>query len=112
MNREIIFENLLEAINQVKNTGFSVDNTELDFYLGGDLGVDSVEMLEIWYDLENALDVSVADGEKRDLYTLEDVVRVLEVKLGVAQRETASGELVNFARDEVDEGIEDILAIA
>lgn len=84
MNQDTIFATLIDVINDVKNTGFSAETTGLDFYLGGDLGIDSVEMLEIWYDFEKALGISVGDGEKRDLYTLEDVVKVASQKLGVA----------------------------
>ncbi|TXH73310.1 MAG: acyl carrier protein [Lysobacteraceae bacterium] len=73
---------VLEAINDIKKTGFTNDSVELDFYLGGDLGVDSREMLEIWYELEQRLGIQVKDEEKRDLYTLGDVVSVLDAKLG------------------------------
>lgn len=72
---------VLEVINDIKKTAFSTETVELDFYLGGDLGVDSREMLEIWYEIEKRLDVRVEDFEKRDLYTLADVVRVLSEKL-------------------------------
>ena len=72
---------LLEAINDIKKTGFTPDSVELDFYLGGDLGIDSREMLEVWYELEKRLGIHVDDSEKRDLYTLADVVALLESKL-------------------------------
>lgn len=72
---------VLEVINDIKKTAFTTETVELDFYLGGDLGVDSREMLEIWYEIEKRLDVRVEDFEKRDLYTLADVVRVLSEKL-------------------------------
>jgi acyl carrier protein len=72
---------LLEAINDIKKTGFTPDSVELDFYLGGDLGIDSREMLEIWYELEKRLGIRVEDSEKRDLYTLADVLALLERKL-------------------------------
>lgn len=73
---------LLQTINEVRKTGFTPESVEPDFYLGGDLGIDSREMLEIWYELEKRLGIYVDDAEKRDLYTLADVVRVLEGKLG------------------------------
>jgi acyl carrier protein len=72
---------VIETINDVKKTALSSETVELDFYLGGDLGVDSREMLEIWYEIEKRLDVRIEDHEKRDLYTLADVVRVLNGKL-------------------------------
>jgi acyl carrier protein len=78
---EEMFEALLAVINNVKKTGFTTDSVEPDFYLGGDLGVDSKEMLEIWYELEQRLSIRVEDAEKRDLYTLKEVIDLLEGKL-------------------------------
>jgi acyl carrier protein len=72
---------VLEVINDVKRTGLTCESVEPEFYLGGDLGVDSREMLEIWYELEKILNVRVEDSEKRDLYTLADVVGILSHKL-------------------------------
>jgi acyl carrier protein len=72
---------VLDVINDVKGTGLTCESVESDFYLGGDLGVDSREMLEIWYELEKILHVRVEDSEKRDLYTLADVVGILSRKL-------------------------------
>lgn len=73
-------KSVLDAINEIKKTGFDPESVDLDFYLGGDLGVDSREMLEIWYELEQRLDMRVQDQEKRDLYTLGDVVALVEAK--------------------------------
>ena len=76
-----VYAEVLSAINEIKRTGFTVDTVEPDFYLGGDLGVDSREMLEIWYELEQRLSVRIADSDKRDRYTLQDVVDVLSAQL-------------------------------
>jgi acyl carrier protein len=81
---------LLQTINDIRKTGFTPETVEPDFYLGGDLGIDSKEMLEIWYELEKRLGIYVDDTEKRDLYTLADVVKVLEGKLG-SRTAAASG---------------------
>jgi acyl carrier protein len=75
---------LLQVINDIKKTGFTPDTVEPDFYLGGDLGIDSYEMLEIWYELEQRLGVRVDDSHKRDLYTLLDVLGLLEDRLAPA----------------------------
>ena len=50
-----VFEEVLIAINEIKRTGFTPDSVEPDFYLGGDLGVDSEEMLEVWNELGQQL---------------------------------------------------------
>jgi acyl carrier protein len=75
---------LLLVINDIKRTGFTPDSVEPEFYLGGDLGIDSREMLEIWYELEQRLGIRVDDSDKRNLYTLADVLTLLEGKLGLS----------------------------
>jgi acyl carrier protein len=77
-----VLEEVLAAINEIKRTGFTVDSVEPDFYLGGDLGIDSREMLEIWYEIEQRLNIRVADADKRDRYTLQDVSDVVRAHLG------------------------------
>lgn len=77
-----VFETVLAAINEVKRTGFTPDTVEPDFFLGGDLGIDSREMFEVWYELEERLGIKVEEGDKRDRYTLQDVVTVLSGILG------------------------------
>lgn len=77
-----VLEALLGAINEVKRTGFTPDTVEPDFFLGGDLGIDSREMLEVWYELEVRLGIKVEETDKRDRYTLKDVTDVLSSILG------------------------------
>lgn len=76
---------LLQVINDIKRTGFTPDSVDLDFYLGGDLGIDSREMLEIFYELEQRTGILIEDAEKRDLYTLAHVVALVEAKLVVPE---------------------------
>ena len=76
-----VFQTFLDVVNEVKKTALSVDIVAEDAHLSGELGVDSREMLEIWYELEKKLGIEVADSEKRDLYTAEDVIQVLSMKL-------------------------------
>lgn len=84
MQTEELFTLVLDVINEVQNTAFSTENVDLDFYLGGELGIDSRQMLEIWYEIEKKLDVKVHDYLKRDIYTLEDVVNVFTKQLSEA----------------------------
>ncbi|WP_444993817.1 acyl carrier protein [Aliikangiella sp. IMCC44359] len=83
MSNEKIFALILEVINEVQNTAFSIENVEPDYYLGGELGIDSREMLEIWYEIEKRLSVKVHDYDKRDVYTLKDVIDIFEKQLVV-----------------------------
>lgn len=77
-----VLEEVIVTINEIKRTGFTVDSVESDFYLGGDLGIESKEMLEIWYELEQRLNIRIDDSAKRDRYTLQDVVDVVNAHLG------------------------------
>lgn len=72
-----LLEEILNVINEIKRTGFTLDSVEPDFYLGGDLGIESREMLEIWYELEQRLGIRIEDFNKRDRYTLQDVADVI-----------------------------------
>ncbi len=81
MSSDNIVNAFFSVVNSVKKTAFTADIIGLDFHLGGDLGIDSREMLEIWYDLEKALNIHIPDGEKRDRYTVQDVIDLLEQKV-------------------------------
>jgi len=74
---------ILEVVNKVKGTDFNSDIIDMDSYLGGELGIDSREMLEVWYELEKELDISVHDYNKRDKYTIKDIVTTCEEQLAV-----------------------------
>lgn len=73
-----------ESLNQVKKTGLRPEDMTEESFLGGDLGIDSIEMLEIWYELEQRLGVTIDDAEKRDIYTVGEVAAVIAPKLGDA----------------------------
>ncbi|ACR14569.1 acyl carrier protein [Teredinibacter turnerae] len=83
MTQTNLMDTFFSVVNNIKKTAFSADIIAPDFHLGGDLGIDSREMLEIWYDLEKAVGVTVPDPEKRDIYTVQDVINVLEAKLAL-----------------------------
>ena len=78
MTTDALYQTFLDTVNAVKKTAISKDIVEMDFHLSGDLGIDSREMLEIWYELEKTLEIQIPDYEKRDIYTIEEVVAKLE----------------------------------
>jgi len=77
-NRHDLLQALCVAINAVKRTAFTADTIDFQHYLGGDLGIDSIEMLEIWFRVEKILGLQIPDDDKRDIYSVEEVVQVLE----------------------------------
>jgi acyl carrier protein len=70
-----------EVINALKKTGLRPEQLQPGLYLGGDLGIDSIEMLELWYDLEERLGVRITDLEKRNVYTVAQVLAVANRQL-------------------------------
>lgn len=62
----------------IKRSDLSIETLDPSFYLGGDLGIDSIEMLEIWFGLEKELRMRVPDLEKREIYTVGQVLEVLK----------------------------------
>lgn len=56
----------------------SPDTLTLDTRLREDLGGDSLDLVELVFDLEQALGVTVREGSMTDLHTIGDAVRYLE----------------------------------
>ena len=81
-NRLEALEAFRDAVNTVKKVGLGLDALQGETYLGGDLGIDSIEMLEIWYEVEQRLAIQIDDDEKRDIYTVEEVLGVVLPKTG------------------------------
>jgi acyl carrier protein len=63
------------------------EHTEVDIALTektelvGDLGIDSLGVMEVVADLEDKFDMTIADSELREVATLGDVVKAIEVRL-------------------------------
>ena len=78
MERTQIVKTMLDVINAIKHTSFTPEQVTEETYLGGDMGIQSVEMLEAMYDIQKALDVTIEDKEMSGLYTVGDVVNLIE----------------------------------
>ncbi|MBI2204183.1 MAG: acyl carrier protein [Candidatus Rokubacteria bacterium] len=67
-------------MTQIVATHFktSPDTLRLDTRLREDLGGDSLDLVELVFDLEQSLDVTVAEGAVADLETLGDAVRYMQ----------------------------------
>jgi len=76
-----VLEVFCDVVNGIKRTGLRADRIDANAYLGGDLGIDSIEMLEIWFDIEQRLSVHVDDAEKRNIYTIDEALGVVAAKI-------------------------------
>lgn len=80
MTRNEIKETLVQIIIKVKKTIYN-EEIEEDFYLGGDMGVTSVEMLECMFVIQKTLNIQLDDTELQGLYQVKDVIDLVENKL-------------------------------
>lgn len=68
---------LCGAIQEVKRLALDPATLDPTLYLGGDLGIDSIEMLEIWFHAERSLGLNLGDAAKRDVYTIGEALAAL-----------------------------------
>jgi acyl carrier protein len=64
----------------LEHTDSSADLTE-GTELVGDLGIDSLGVMEVVADIEDKFDMTIADSDLRDVATLGDVVKAIEMRL-------------------------------
>jgi acyl carrier protein len=74
-----------EVVDQVRilildHTETSSEITE-QTELVADLGIDSLGVMEVVADIEDKFEMTIADKELRDVATLGDVVKAIEVRL-------------------------------
>ena len=80
--KQRVLEVFCEVVNGIKRTGLRADSIDANAYLGGDLGIDSVEMLEILVPTsEQRWPVHVDDAEKRNIYTIDEALGVVAAKI-------------------------------
>ncbi|TJZ77667.1 acyl carrier protein [Chitiniphilus eburneus] len=77
-HRPTVLAAFCDAVNALKKTAFDADRIDPALYLGGDLGIDSIEMLEIWFRIERSVGARIPDDAKRDIYTVGEVAAVVE----------------------------------
>jgi len=76
---ESIHPDIIQKINQTMNEGFEIDTNLLkpDAHLFKDLGLDSLDAIDMLVHLEEKLQIKI-DGEKfKDVRTLADVYKIV-----------------------------------
>ncbi|MBA3430844.1 MAG: acyl carrier protein [Actinobacteria bacterium] len=78
--KDEIFEALKERLVE---RGIEADKVTLDANLVQDLGLDSLDTVEVTMGLEEKFSVEIADEELEDVATVGDAVGLVEKKLAV-----------------------------
>ncbi|MCD7949828.1 MAG: acyl carrier protein [Erysipelotrichaceae bacterium] len=73
-----MFEQVKNAL--VESLNIEEDEIQLDSSLNDDLGIDSLDAVELSLDLENEFDIEISDEELSSLKTVEDIVKLIESK--------------------------------
>lgn len=71
---------ILESVKNVVSdrTGFHPDEINLDSNFVENLGVDSLEALEIAMDLEDEFDIEIYDKDLENMHTVSDMVEYVK----------------------------------
>ncbi|MEE0966556.1 MAG: acyl carrier protein [Bacilli bacterium] len=73
-----MFEQVKNAL--VESLNIDGDDIKLESLLNEDLGVDSLDAVELSLDLETEFDVEISDEELASLKTVKDIVDLIEAK--------------------------------
>lgn len=81
--REKVHEELLAILRGHAQAGVKVEDSS---HLVGDLGIDSLGVMEVLADIEDKFGLSIPDEALRDVDTVASVVRAIEGRLRKAGR--------------------------
>ncbi len=73
-----MFEQVKNAL--VESLDLEESQIQLDSSLNDDLGIDSLDAVELSLDLESEFDIEITDEELSSLKTVEDIVKLIESK--------------------------------
>lgn len=73
---------MIEEIKKVLVDAIQVDEKEIkpEARLSEDLGIDSLDAVELGLELETAFDIRIEDDELAKLETVQDIINTIEAK--------------------------------
>lgn len=79
MTRDLIYPKLKEILRRELNVpgNFIFESAELAF----DLGADSLDIIDVVMDIEDAFHIDITNEEKDALHTVKDCIDIVERKL-------------------------------
>ena len=84
MNREEIRRVLAEAFEVAKEEEIDPDTVQDDVKLREGLGVDSLDVMEVVFEIEERLKFEIKEEDMQNIQTVGDVLDMVEAKLGGA----------------------------
>ncbi len=75
---------IFEAVkDRLAERGIDAEDVKMESSLSGDLGLDSLDTVELTLGLEERFNIEIPDSELEDLETVGDAVGLIEKKLAV-----------------------------
>jgi len=87
MNRDEIRRVLAEAFEVAKEEEIDPDKVQDDVKLRDGLGVDSLDVMEVVFEVEERLKIEIKEEDMKGIQTVGDVLNMVEAKL--KQKESA-----------------------
>ena len=81
MDREEIRRVLVEAFEVAKEEEVEPDQVQDDVKLREGLGVDSLDVMEVIFEIEERLKIEIKEKDMQNVETVGDVLRMVEAKL-------------------------------
>jgi len=90
MEKQQIIENLKELVKPLldEEEAAAVDAIKEDTNIALELGLDSVDMVEVIMGMENTFGISIADEEIQKIETVNDIVALVQAKQASNASET------------------------
>lgn len=84
MDRATMIETLKRSVERLKKRQINMKEMTEDSELFNQLGLDSLDLLEMRFDIEESWNIQLEDKEAANLRTVRDVVDLIQNKVGMA----------------------------
>ena len=84
LDRASLIETLKKSVERLKKRQINMKEMTEDSELFNQLGLDSLDLLEMRFDIEESCNIQLEDKEAARLRTVRDVVDLIQVKKGIA----------------------------
>lgn len=85
MPREEIKAKLKDIFSSVRTKKIDIEINE-DSELAEDLYLDSLEQVEMLFEIENKFSISISDDEAREFKKVKDIIDIIQVKTSSQER--------------------------
>jgi acyl carrier protein len=83
--RSAIIEQLHQSLQRLRGKRVVIETFTEDARLKEELGLDSLDLLEIRFDIEDRWKLELADAEAAALVTVRDVIEIIQSKLATSE---------------------------